>query len=116
MYDECKAKQIKWGVAALITAINIAVYCIWIPARLQISERFVYINDIWDRAEKVIYAICDGGLNFYFLYLVKKTLLSQGMLKYKPLFDFNACAVVCSLSMDVSRTISFRGLHRQHEY
>ena len=102
IYDERKAFTIKWGVAALITAINVSVYCIWVPARLQISERFIYINEIWDRVEKVIYAICDGGLNAYFLYLVKTTYIANGMTKYKSLFAFNACAVVCSLSMDVS--------------
>ena len=105
MHDQRKANRIKWGVAALVTSINISVYCIWIPARLQISEQYIYINDIWDRVEKVIYAICDGGLNAYFLYLVKTTLISNGMTKYKPLFTFNACAVVCSLSMDVSQKI-----------
>lgn len=104
MYNEHKARQIKWSVAAIITAINISVYCIWIPARLQINERFIYLNEIWDRVEKVIYALCDGCLNAYFLYLVNKKLISQGMVKYKPLFKFNACAVVCSLSMDVRNT------------
>lgn len=102
MYDQHKANQLKWGVAALITAVNVSVYCIWIPARLQVNEHFIYINGIWDRVEKVIYAICDGCLNAYFLYLVNNKLLSQGMMKYKSLFNFNACAVFCSLSMDVS--------------
>jgi len=102
MYDQHQASKVKWSVAALITAINIAVYCLWVPARLQINERFIYLNNIWDRVEKVIYAICDGGLNFWFLYQVRKTFLLNGMTKYKPLFRFNAYAVVVSLSMDVS--------------
>ena len=93
---------LKWSVAALITIINISVYCLWVPARLQINDRFIYLNAIWDRIEKVIYALFDGGLNFWFLYLVKKTFIANGMTKYRALYRFNAVAVVCSLSMDVS--------------
>lgn len=37
--DHERAFYMKWGVAALITAVNISVYCIWIPARLQISDK-----------------------------------------------------------------------------
>jgi hypothetical protein len=29
--------------------VNISVYCIWIPARLQVSERYEFLNTIWDR-------------------------------------------------------------------
>lgn len=29
------------GVALFILCINISVFCIWIPARLQISQRYV---------------------------------------------------------------------------
>ena len=28
------ARKVKWGTACLITAINIAVFCIWIPAHM----------------------------------------------------------------------------------
>lgn len=93
--------RLKWGVAALITAINISVYNIWIPARLQINDHYIHINEWWDRIEKGIYLLADGCLNAYFLYLVKKRLLSTGMTKYLPLFRFNAAIVVVSLSMDV---------------
>lgn len=93
---------IKWGTAALITAINISVYCIWIPARLQTSQEYIEINRIWDRIEKAIYLIIDALLNMYFLYLVKNKLVARGMSKYRPLFKFNAFIVMVSLSMDVS--------------
>lgn len=33
--------RLKWGVAALMTAINVSVFIVWIPARLQISESFI---------------------------------------------------------------------------
>lgn len=43
--------MLKGGVAVLITSINIAVYCIWIPARLQINDTYIHVNEIWDRTE-----------------------------------------------------------------
>lgn len=33
--------RLKWGVAAIMTAINVSVSCVWIPARLQISDTWV---------------------------------------------------------------------------
>jgi hypothetical protein len=70
--------RLKIGVAILITAVNISVYCIWVPARLQISTRYEQINTVWDRCEKVIYLIVDGALNWYFIHVVKKKLVNQG--------------------------------------
>ena len=96
-----KVWYIKWGVAALITAVNISVYCIWVPARLQISEEYVHINEIWDRCEKGIYLIVDGILNWYFLRLVNTNLIKAGITKYKRLYNFNAFIVGVSLCMDV---------------
>jgi len=37
--DHRKGRQITTWVAVAITLINISVFCIWIPARLQISDR-----------------------------------------------------------------------------
>ncbi|KAH8647747.1 hypothetical protein BX600DRAFT_389616 [Xylariales sp. PMI_506] len=93
--------RLKIGVAILITAVNISVYCIWVPARLQISEKYVWINDRWDRCEKVIYLMVDGALNFYFIYLVQTGLVEGGLTKYRSLVRFNKIIVVFSLSMDV---------------
>jgi len=76
--DRQKALRLKIGVAILITAVNISVYCIWVPARLQISKRYIYINDRWDRCEKVIYLCVDGALNWYFIHIVRKRLVDQG--------------------------------------
>ncbi|CRK35708.1 hypothetical protein BN1708_001339 [Verticillium longisporum] len=39
--DPKHSNRIKIGVAVLITAVNISVYNIWIPARLQISEHYI---------------------------------------------------------------------------
>jgi hypothetical protein len=69
---------------------------------MEVSQTFVHVNNIWDRIEKVIYLIIDGALNGLFLYLVRAKLISGGLTKYKPLFNFNAFIVCVSLSMDVS--------------
>ncbi|KAH7312651.1 hypothetical protein B0I35DRAFT_356415 [Stachybotrys elegans] len=93
--------RLKYGVAALITAINISVYCIWVPARLQISERYIHINEIWDRCEKAIYLVVDGCLNILFIRIVKQNLVENGLLKYRNLVKFNMFIIGFSLSMDV---------------
>jgi len=73
--DKRAARRLKFYVALFITAINISVYCIWVPARLQISERYIHINEFWDRTEKVIYLLVDAGLNLYFIIIVKRVSL-----------------------------------------
>ncbi|EXL57589.1 hypothetical protein FOCG_04720 [Fusarium oxysporum f. sp. radicis-lycopersici 26381] len=96
-----KAYRLKVLIGTLITAVNISVYCIWIPARLQVSERYIHINEWWDRCEKVIYLIVDGCLNFYFIHIVRKNLIIHGLTKYKRLTHFNMFIIGFSLSMDV---------------
>lgn len=108
--DAKKTCRLKAGVAILITAVNISVYCIWIPARLQISERYVWINTWWDRCEKAIYLLVDGSLNFYFIHTVRASLLSAGLMKYKALIKFNMSIIGISLGMDVL-IISMMSLH-----
>jgi hypothetical protein len=54
-------------VAVVITAINISVYNIRIPARLQISTEYVRITLIPRRYEKVIYFITDACLKWCFI-------------------------------------------------
>ncbi|KAH8728902.1 hypothetical protein GQ44DRAFT_823678 [Phaeosphaeriaceae sp. PMI808] len=93
--------RLKWTVAAVLALINISVFVIWIPARLQISETFIRVNEIWDRIEKVIFALIDGVLNVYFIYLVRTKLIVNGLTKYMPLFWFNILMVFISLSLDV---------------
>ncbi|RYP12979.1 hypothetical protein DL765_007066 [Monosporascus sp. GIB2] len=93
--------RLKVGVATLITAINISVYNIWIPARLQISEEYIHINEWWDRCEKVIYLLVDGALNIYFIIIVRRNLVQNGLQKYNRLVHFNMFIIGFSLSMDV---------------
>ena len=105
MVDKRKARTLKWTLFSLVGLINISVFVIWIPTRMNISHTFAHVNNIWDRIEKVLYLIIDGALNGYFLYLVRAKLISRGLNKYKPLFNFNAVIVGVSLSMDVSHGI-----------
>ena len=101
LVDRRRATQIKWGVAGLITLINISVFCIWIPARLQISEEYIRINEIWDRVEKILYLIVDASLNIYFILTVRRSLVRPGLKKYQALVKFNLLIIGLSLSMDV---------------
>lgn len=94
-------RRLKWGVFIILALINISVFCIWIPARLQISQTYIRINGIWDRIEKAIFAIIDMALNFYFVYLVRSSLISYGLTKYVTLYRFNLVMVAISLTMDV---------------
>lgn len=96
-----RAYRLKVGVAVLITAVNISVYNIWIPARLQISDRYVWINEWWDRTEKGIYLLVDAALNLYFIHIVRGNLIVYGLTKYKRLVQFNMFIIGFSLSMDV---------------
>ena len=92
--------MLKMSLLIAVGIINVSVYVIWIPARMEISHIWVKLNEIWDRVEKVIYLFMDLGLNCYFLYLVRSKLISRGLAKYSPLFRFNAGIVVISIAMD----------------
>jgi hypothetical protein len=97
--------RIKWGTVIIITTINIAVFCIWIPAHTipPASQTFVNINEVWDKCSKVLILVVDAGLNWYFLKTVNVRLVRQnGLTKYKPLIGFNAKLMVLSIGMDVS--------------
>jgi len=69
---------------------------------MQISESIIFINEIWDRIEKVIFLFVDAGLNLYFIYLVRVKLIANGLTKYTVLFKFNLLMVAMSLPLDVS--------------
>ena len=105
MRDQTLIGKIKWGSAILIGLINISVYCIWIPARLQISDTYINVNNIWDRIEKVLFCLIDLSLNVYFIYLVHSKLIANGLTKYNRLFHFNVAMIFVSVSLDVSQFI-----------
>ncbi|KAF5022069.1 hypothetical protein F66182_5896 [Fusarium sp. NRRL 66182] len=94
-------RRLKWGIFIVLALINISVFCVWIPARLQISQTYVRINNIWDRIEKGIFAVIDLALNFYFVYLVRSSLISYGLTKYVVLYRVNLVMVAISISMDL---------------
>ncbi|KAI0532181.1 hypothetical protein GGR58DRAFT_523429 [Xylaria digitata] len=94
-------EKLKIGVAVLITAVNISVYNIWIPARLEISETYIHTNEWWDRVEKVIYLLTDAFLNIYFIHVVQHGLIRNGLTKYRNLVRFNKFIIGFSLSMDL---------------
>ena len=64
-------------------------------------NRYILINNIWDRIEKVIYLFIDALLNWYFLKVVKANLINNGLQKYNKLLRFNQKIIILSLLMDV---------------
>lgn len=97
-------RRMKWGTAAIITCINIAVFIIWIPAHLVPPPIpvLVIINKYWDRTSKFLIMFVDAGLNYFFLRTVKLRLVKyHGLNKYAPLVRFNARLMVLSVSMDL---------------
>ncbi|KAJ7081422.1 hypothetical protein C8R44DRAFT_565602, partial [Mycena epipterygia] len=92
---------LKYGIAALALLINISVYNVWIPAKLQINDTYGSINLLWDRVEKTLYLLADGALNYYFVRTVKKRLVHLGLKKYDALVRYNIQIVGVSLAMDV---------------
>lgn len=65
-------------------------------------NRYIHINDISDRASKVIILIVDAALNIWFIKIVKQRLLKEhGLRKYAPLVGFNVRLMIVSVSMDV---------------
>ncbi|KAH6644297.1 hypothetical protein C7974DRAFT_18155 [Boeremia exigua] len=99
--DRRKGRLLMIGTAVVVTLINISVFVVWIPARLQISTRWIHVNNIWDRIEKVLYLLMDGFLNFYFIRVVKANLVRNGLEKYNRLVLFNQHMIFISLLMDV---------------
>ncbi|OIW31720.1 hypothetical protein CONLIGDRAFT_629397 [Coniochaeta ligniaria NRRL 30616] len=100
MFNPARATRLKWMVALLIGIINVSVFCVWIPAHLNASPTIVRANEIWDRAEKVIFLALELGLNGYFMWLIRSELISSGLTKYNALFKFNVAMVALSVSLD----------------
>ncbi|KAH8894435.1 hypothetical protein GQ53DRAFT_779951 [Thozetella sp. PMI_491] len=95
------AQRLKWSVGLGIAVINISVFIIWTPARLQINQTWIVINLIWDRIEKAIFALVDIGLNLKFVYLIRSQLINNGLKKYTRLYQVNLAMICISLSLDV---------------
>ncbi|KAI1762257.1 hypothetical protein GGR53DRAFT_532814 [Hypoxylon sp. FL1150] len=96
-----RVQRMKLMTALLITTINISVFCIWVPARLQISETYIRLNDVWDRVEKGIFACADLCLNLYFVYQIRSRLINNGLNKYLRVYRMNLVLVSISMILDV---------------
>ncbi|CAE7182913.1 unnamed protein product [Rhizoctonia solani] len=108
---------LKFVVAVWVVMISISVYCIWIPAKLQISETFIRVNLYWDHTEKILYLFTDAALNIMFIRLIRQRLVSKGVCgfvcfapttidsgklkKYDKLVTLNSRMIFISLSMDI---------------
>ncbi|RYO28643.1 hypothetical protein AA0111_g6610 [Alternaria arborescens] len=99
--DRKRSRWIMITTAVFVTAINISVFNIWVPARLQINSTYHLVNEYWDRIEKGLYLLVDAALNWYFLKTVKENLINNGLTKYNKLVRFNQQIVMLSLLMDV---------------
>ncbi|KAF2135049.1 hypothetical protein P153DRAFT_270873, partial [Dothidotthia symphoricarpi CBS 119687] len=99
--DRARGRRLMITTAIAVTLVNISVFVVWIPARLEISEEWMHINEIWDHIEKILYLFMDGYLNYYFIRLVKANLVENGLQKYNALVRFCQRIIVLSLLMDV---------------
>jgi hypothetical protein len=101
LYNPEKARRLKVGLLIAVGIINVSVFIIWVPARLQISQTWIRINNIWDRVEKGLFAVVDLALNSYFMHLVKSKLVASGLKQYNLVYKCNLVMVTLSISLDV---------------
>ncbi|KAF5661214.1 hypothetical protein FDENT_13565 [Fusarium denticulatum] len=73
----------------------------YVRGTIRPGQTYIDTNNIWDRIEKGIFAVIDLALNFYFVYLVRSSLISYGLTKYVVLYRFNLVMVIVSISMDI---------------
>lgn len=98
------ATKLKIVTAVLISCVNIAVFCIFIPSHLMppVKQTYVHINRYWDRLSKVLIMLVDAFLNWYFVYVVRARLVKyHGLRKYKPLVAYYTRLGLVSVAMDV---------------
>lgn len=101
-----RARQLQIGTFVIVALLNISVFCIWIPAQMHVSDRYVNLNQHWLRVEKSLFAVIDTSLNAYFLWAVRTQLIANGLTKYRALFRGNICMAFVSVSLDVRCPIS----------
>ncbi|KAK0226269.1 hypothetical protein IW262DRAFT_755063 [Armillaria fumosa] len=102
LYSEPRQRLfLKALVAGTVGCVSIATGCIWIPAQLQISARYIWLNHWWDRVEKSIYLLLDLSLNLLFIRMVKTRLVQHGLKKYDKVMRFNEYIIIVSIGMDV---------------
>ncbi|RSL44844.1 hypothetical protein CEP54_014524 [Fusarium duplospermum] len=111
--------KLKWVCFLILLAVNISVFCIWVPARLQISEKYIHLNEIWDRCEKVIFAIMDAALNFYFIYVVKQRLVANGLqnyIQFHPLVYLLKLHIEMNMADLIGKVVRASNTNQDHDY
>ncbi|EKG12910.1 hypothetical protein MPH_09957 [Macrophomina phaseolina MS6] len=98
--DKVLLKKIRIITICFITAINISVFCIFIPGHLAINPTYVRVNAVWDKITKVLIGANDAVLNYFFITQVKKRLVANGLQKYNKLAAFNTRIALISVGMD----------------
>lgn len=101
MINQRRAKQLKWGLAALITPVCCVVLYVWTVGHfLEATDEQKTRNFRLEIAEKIFFLLVDLSLNLYFLYLVRYRLIAYGLTKYWKLFKFNVIMVIISTAFD----------------
>ncbi|KAE8335361.1 hypothetical protein BDV24DRAFT_169304 [Aspergillus arachidicola] len=116
--SEARIVRIRWLVAAVVSLINVAVFCVWVPAHLDPppSTAFTTVNKYWDRISKILILLVDAALNIWFVRVVQRRLVQYyGLSKYAPLARVNAWLIVVSIGMDVL-LIGLMSLHNPLVY
>ncbi|THV07854.1 hypothetical protein K435DRAFT_741241 [Dendrothele bispora CBS 962.96] len=95
------AMKLKIATIIVLFLISISWACVWIPAQLQVTEKFVETNIWWDKTEKSVYLLLDAFLNALFIRTVKKRLIDHGLTKYDKVMKFNQFIIFFSIGLDV---------------
>ena len=53
MVNRKRAKHLKIGVTIGVLCLNASVFCIWIPAKLEVNETYEKLNVVWVRKARV---------------------------------------------------------------
>ncbi|KAF8917572.1 hypothetical protein CPB85DRAFT_1431111 [Mucidula mucida] len=93
--------RLRFTVSVIVGLISVSSACIWIPAQLQISAKFIWLNHWWDKFEKSVYLLLDLALNLLFIRVVKTRLVQHGLKKYDRVMKFNQYIIIVSIAMDV---------------
>ncbi|KAK7440225.1 hypothetical protein VKT23_017167 [Stygiomarasmius scandens] len=93
--------KLKFATVVVLFLISVSSACVWIPAQLQVSEKFIHTNIWWDKTEKSVYLLLDAALNAIFIRTVKKRLIDHGLTKYDRVLKFNQMIIFFSIGLDV---------------
>jgi hypothetical protein len=101
MFNKSKARKVACLITISVLLVCAAIGIVWLPARRG-QNPYVDIICYWEKLGGVAIMAIDGGLNLYFIKLIRKELVAVGLTKYKKLYRFNCGMIVVSMSLDVS--------------